>query len=76
VCGVTCLWADFGVFGSCRGLQPAEVANDINHSSLKLLCADPRCLDVGETARLIQSIDYIGLLRNLFGWRLLVPALP
>ncbi|KUK61649.1 MAG: Transketolase domain-containing protein [Synergistales bacterium 57_84] len=74
VCGVTSLWADFGVFGLAEAYNQQRL-NDINHSSLKLVLTHVG-LDVGEDGETHQSIDYIGLLRNMFGWRLLVPADP
>ena len=33
-------------------------------------------LDVGEDGKTHQCIDYVGLLRNTFGWKLVVPADP
>jgi len=49
--------------------------NDINEAGLKL--ALTHCgLDVGEDGRTHQCVDYVGSLRNLFGWRLIVPADP
>ncbi|HOG13577.1 MAG TPA: transketolase [Synergistales bacterium] len=74
ICGVTSLWADFGVFGLGEAYNQQRL-NDINHSNLKLALTHVG-LDVGEDGETHQCIDYIGLLRNLFGWRLLVPADP
>ncbi|HRV70497.1 MAG TPA: transketolase [Thermovirgaceae bacterium] len=72
--GVVGLWADFGVFGLAEVYNQQRL-NDINGTSLKLVLTHVG-LDVGEDGKTHQSIDYMGLLRNTFGWRLLVPADP
>jgi len=74
ICGVTSLWADFGVFGLGEAYNQQRL-NDINRTNLKLALTHVG-LDVGEDGETHQCIDYIGLLKNLFGWRLLVPADP
>ncbi len=74
ICGVVSLWADFGVFGLAEVYNQQRL-NDINHTNLKLVLTHVG-LDVGEDGKTHQSIDYISLLRNMFGWRLLVPADP
>ncbi|MGC9371813.1 MAG: transketolase [Thermovirgaceae bacterium] len=72
--GCTSLWADFGVFGISEVYNQQRL-NDINDTNLKLAVTHVG-LDVGEDGETHQCIDYIGLLRNLFGWKLLVPADP
>ncbi|MBN1333677.1 MAG: transketolase [Synergistales bacterium] len=72
--GVGSLWADFGVFGLSEAYNQQRL-NDINRASLKLVLTHVG-LDVGEDGMTHQSIDYVGLLRNTFGWRLVVPADP
>lgn len=72
--GTVCLWADFGVFGLAEAYNQQRL-NDINHTNLKLILTHVG-LDVGEDGETHQCIDYISLLRNTFGWRLLVPADP
>jgi len=72
--GVGSLWADFGVFGLCEAYNQQRL-NDINRSSVKLVLTHIG-LDVGEDGMTHQCIDYVGLLRNTFGWRLVVPADP
>jgi transketolase len=70
--GVLSFWADFGVFGLDEVYNQQRLA-DINHASLKL--ALTHCgLDVGEDGRTHQCIDYVGALRSLFGWKVIVPA--
>jgi transketolase len=72
VTGVLSFWADFGVFGLDEAYNQQRLA-DINNASLKL--ALTHCgLDVGEDGRTHQCIDYIGALRSMYGWRVIVPA--
>lgn len=72
--GVVGLWADFGVFGLAEAYNQQRL-NDINHANAKLVLTHVG-LDVGEDGMTHQSIDYVGLLRNTFGWKLVVPADP
>ena len=72
--GVASLWADFGVFGLSEVYNQQRL-NDINGTNLKLVLTHVG-LDVGEDGMTHQCIDYLGLLRNTFGWKLLVPADP
>lgn len=70
--GVLSFWADFGVFGLDEVYNQQRL-NDINGAALKL--ALTHCgLDVGEDGKTHQCIDYVGVLRGLFGWGLIVPA--
>jgi transketolase len=70
--GVLAFWADFGVFGLDEVYNQQRLA-DINGASLKL--ALTHCgLDVGEDGRTHQCIDYIGALRSMYGWKVIVPA--
>jgi len=72
--GVVSLWADFGVFGLSETYNQQRL-NDINSASIKTVLTHVG-LDVGEDGKTHQAIDYVGLLRNCFGWRLVVPADP
>ncbi len=72
--GVVSLWADFGVFGLSEVYNQQRL-NDINSANLKTVLTHVG-LDVGEDGMTHQAIDYVGLLRNTFGWRLVVPADP
>lgn len=72
--GVVALWADFGVFGLAEAYNQQRL-NDINHANAKLVLTHVG-LDVGEDGMTHQAIDYVGLLRNTFGWKLVVPADP
>jgi transketolase len=49
--------------------------NDINGTNLKLICTH-NGLDVGEDGNTHQCIDYIGVIRNLFGYKIILPADP
>ena len=70
--GVLSFWADFGVFGLDEVYNQQRL-NDINGAALKL--ALTHCgLDVGEDGKTHQCIDYVGALRDFFGWSLIVPA--
>jgi transketolase len=72
--GVLALWADFGVFGIDEVYNQQRL-NDINGAGLKLVLT--HCgLDVGEDGKTHQCLDYVGALRNAFGWRVIVPADP
>ncbi len=72
--GVLTFWADFGVFAAAETYNQQRL-NDINQSNLKVVAT--HCgLDVGEDGKTHQAIDYIGLMRNLHGCRVIVPADP
>ena len=72
--GVVSFWADFGVFG-CDEVYNQQRLNDINEANLTL--ALTHCgLDVGEDGKTHQCLDYVGALRNAFGWKVIVPADP
>lgn len=70
--GVVAFWADFGVFGIDEVYNQQRL-NDINGAALKLVVT--HCgLDVGEDGKTHQCLDYVGALRDFFGWKILVPA--
>lgn len=71
---VVTFWADFGVFG-CDEVYNQQRLNDINEANLTLVLT--HCgLDVGEDGKTHQCLDYVGALRNTFGWKVIVPADP
>ncbi|MCF0248457.1 MAG: transketolase [Synergistes sp.] len=72
--GVAALWADFGVFASDEVYNQQRL-NDINGAGIKTVLTHTG-LDVGEDGMTHQCIDYVGLFRNTFGWRVYVPADP
>ena len=72
--GVVSVWADFGVFGIDEVYNQHRL-NDINNAGNKLILTHTG-LDVGEDGSTHQCIDYIGLMNNMYGWKLIVPADP
>jgi transketolase len=74
VAGVVAVWADFGVFGADEVYNQQRL-NDINRARLKTVLTHVG-LDVGEDGATHQCEDYLGLLRNAFGYRVVVPADP
>ncbi len=72
--GAICFFADFGVFGVDETFNQHRL-NDQNYTNLKIICTHLG-LDVGEDGKTHQCIDYIGLFRNIFGIKLIIPADP
>lgn len=72
--GVVSFFADFGVFGVDEVYNQQRL-NDINCASLKTVTTHIG-IDVGEDGKTHQCIDYLGTLRNLFGFRVIIPADP
>lgn len=73
-CGIVSFFADFGVFGIDETYNQHRL-NDINGTNLKLIVTH-NGLDVGEDGKTHQCIDYLGIMRNLFGYKVIVPADP
>lgn len=72
--GVLTFFSDFGVFGVDETYNQHRL-NDINETNLKLVCT--HCgVDVGEDGKTHQCIDYLGALRNFYGFKAIVPADP
>jgi transketolase len=66
--------ADFGVFGIDEVYNQQRLS-DINEAQVKLVVT--HCgVDVGEDGKTHQCIDYVGAFRNMFGWKVIVPADP
>lgn len=74
IAGVVSLWAEFGVFGIDEVYNQQRL-NDINKTGNKTVLTHVG-LDVGEDGKTHQCIDYVGLMRNMFGWKLVVPVDP
>jgi transketolase len=72
--GLLSFFADFGVFGVDETYNQHRL-NDINQTNLKLICTH-NGLDVGEDGNTHQCIDYVGVMRNLFGYKIIIPADP
>jgi transketolase len=72
--GFLSFFADFGVFGVDETYNQHRL-NDINETNLKLVCTH-NGFDVGEDGKTHQCIDYVGLMQNLFGYKIIIPADP
>lgn len=72
--GVVSVFADFGVFGVDETYNQQRL-NDINHTNLKVVTTHVG-IDVGEDGRTHQCLDYVGAMRNLYGFKVIVPADP
>lgn len=72
--GYASVFAGFGVFGVDETYNQHRLT-DLNSGNLKLVCTHVG-LDVGEDGKTHQCIDYIGLLKNLYGFHVIVPADP
>jgi len=70
--GIISFFSDFGVFGIDETYNQQRL-NDINHTNLKLVTTHVG-LDVGEDGKTHQCIDYIGIIRNLFGFKIIIPG--
>ena len=70
--GVVSVFADFGVFGIDETYNQMRL-NDINNTNLKLITTHVGA-DVGEDGKTHQCIDYIGVFRNLYNVRIIIPA--
>lgn len=72
--GILTFFADYGVFGIDETYNQHRL-NDINNTNLKLVCT--HCgLDVGPDGKTHQCIDYIGIINNLYGYKIIIPADP
>lgn len=67
-------FADFGVFGIDETYNQQRL-NDINKTNLKVTVTHVG-IDVGEDGKTHHCVDYIGALRNLYNFKLIVPADP
>jgi transketolase len=72
--GIVSVWADFGVFAIDEVYNQLRL-NDINNTNLKII-ATHLGHNVGPDGKTHQCIDYLGVLRNLFGFKVVVPADP
>ena len=70
--GVLPFFMDFGVFGIDETYGQHRM-NAVNDTSVKVIAS--HCgLDVGEDGKTHQCIDYIALMANLPGYKLIIPA--
>ncbi len=72
--GVCSIWADFGVFAVDEVYNQLRI-NDINNTSLKIVAT--HCgYNVGPDGKTHHCVDSLGLLRNLYGFKVVVPCDP
>jgi len=67
-------FADFGVFGIDETFNMHRLS-DINETNLRIITTHVG-LDVGEDGKTHQCIDYLGLMKNLYHFKTIVPADP
>ena len=72
--GVVSFFADFGMFGVDEVYNQQRL-NQINETNLKVVTTHVG-VDVGEDGKTHMCIDYIGLLKNTLGFKIIVPADP
>ncbi|MGA1845494.1 transketolase [Deferribacter abyssi] len=72
--GMVSFFADFGVFGIDETYNQQRL-NDINDTNLKVITTHVG-IDVGEDGKTHQCIDYIGVMRNLYSFKVILPADP
>ncbi len=72
--GFVSFFSTFGVFAVCETYNQHRLS-DQNGTNLKVVSTH-NGLDVGEDGPTHQCIDYIGLMENLFGFSIFMPADP
>jgi transketolase len=72
--GILTFFADFGVFGIDEVYNQQRL-NAINHTNLKTVITHSG-INVGQDGKTHHCIDFLGLARNLPGFRVIVPADP
>lgn len=72
--GLATFFSTFGVFAAAETYNQHRL-NDLNETHLKIVSTHLG-LDVGEDGPTHQSLDYVGLLNNLFGFSIFMPADP
>lgn len=69
--GIVTFFGDFGVFGIDETYNQQRL-NDLNRTNLKLIVTHVGT-DVGEDGKTHHCVDYIGALRNIYNFKLIVP---
>ena len=72
--GFQVFFADFGVFGVDETFNQHR-QNDINKTNLKVITTHVG-LDVGEDGKTHQCVDYLGVMKNLYHFKTIIPADP
>lgn len=70
--GIQTFFPGFGVFAIDETYNMHRL-NDINHTNLKIVTTHVG-LDVGEDGKTHQCIDYLGVMKNLFHFHIIIPA--
>ena len=72
VSGALTFFSDFGVFGLDEVFNQQRL-NDVNHTNLKTVVT--HCgIDVGEDGKTHHEVNYIGIIRNFYHTKLIVPC--
>ncbi|MBN1636612.1 MAG: transketolase [Deltaproteobacteria bacterium] len=71
---IVSVFADFGMFGIVETYNQQRL-NALNNAHLKLFCTHIG-VDVGEDGKTHQCIDYLGLMKNLAGFKVIIPIDP
>jgi transketolase len=71
---IVSVFSDFGMFGVDEVYNQLRL-NDINFTNLKLICTHVG-VNVGEDGKTHHCIDYVGLLSNLYNFKIIIPADP
>ncbi len=72
--GIVTFFSTFGVFAVDETYNQHRL-NDLNHTHLKVVSTHVG-LDVGEDGPTHQCVDYLGLMSNLLGYSIFIPADP
>lgn len=67
-------FVDFGVFGVDETYNQHRLS-DINETNLKIITTHVG-LDVGEDGKTHQCLDYLGIMKNLYHFKIIIPADP
>ncbi|MCD4817915.1 MAG: transketolase [Candidatus Cloacimonetes bacterium] len=70
--GIQVFFPGFGVFGIDETYNQHRL-NDINDTNINVITTHVG-LDVGEDGKTHQCIDYVGVMKNLFNFKIIVPA--
>ncbi len=71
---VVSVFAGFGMFGVDETYNQQRL-NAVNNAHMKLFCTHIG-IDVGEDGKTHQCIDYLGLMKNLEGYKIIIPVDP
>lgn len=72
--GILTFFADFGVFGIDEVYNQQRL-NAINHTNLKVVITHTG-INVGKDGKTHHCIDFLGLVKNLPGFKVIIPADP